>query len=318
MSELEQKKEIIGILLKKYSGSVSGYEKLQRELWASSLEQLQRILNAYRVGVPEEAQQRIADIQTDRQRMAQDRAFLNIFRTSVNDKVAIDNFANREIIRNWVDETKGDSGISVQWYLNLLKETPSLARQLSWQSADVLDPVKRRQAESAQAQEDRETFSAIARELGLAENDANFSLTVSVLGSGFNSYQVQQAISSNALNLAPASPEELAQFSQDAAEERQDFLINASPEELRQAARTETEQRRAQFQHEETQRQIAAREQMDAAYGFTPIPELNQATGEKLDSAYFIKLSNTNISAFKQAIRRWGAANVTARIRGIR
>jgi len=92
----------------------------------------------------------------------------------------------------------------------------------------------------------------------------------------------------------------------------------ASPQELRQAARTETEQRRAQFQHEETQRQIAAREQMDIAYGFTPIPEFNQATGEKLDSAYFIKLSNINISAFKQAIRRWGAANVTARIRRIR
>jgi hypothetical protein len=32
----------------------------------------------------------------------------------------------------------------------------------------------------------------------------------------------------------------------------------------------------------------------------------------------YFTVSNTNISAFKQAIRRWGAANVTARIRGIR
>jgi len=231
MSELEQKREIITILLKKYSGSVSGYEKLQRELWASSLEQLQRILNAYRVGVPEEAQQRIAEIQADRGRMAQDRAFLNVFRTSVNGKVAIDNQANRSIIAGWTHEDQGEQ-VSPAWFIKALSEQPHLARQITWQSADVLDPVKRRQAESTQAQEDRETFSAIARELGLADNDANFSLTVSVLGPGFNSYQVQQAISSNALNLAPASSDELARFSQEAAEERQDFLINqATPQE---------------------------------------------------------------------------------------
>jgi hypothetical protein len=139
------------------------------------------------------------------------------------------------------------------------------------------------------------------------------------LGAGFNVYQVGQAVSSNPVGLVPATEQELAQRHQEALEERQDYLVNqASPDELRQAARTEAEQRRVQAVQQETDRQIAAREQKDAAFGFTPIPEFNQATGEKLDGAYFIKLSNTNISAFKQAIRRWGAANVTARIRGIR
>jgi hypothetical protein len=188
------------------------------------------------------------------------------------------------------------------------QETMRLARE----------PQRKAEAK-AQLQQDRETFRQAARQYGLSDIEANFNVVRSTLGAGFNVYQVGQAVSSNAVGLVPATEQELAQRHQEAQEERQDFLINqASPEELRQAARTEAEQRRIQAVQQETERQIAARETTDAAYGFTPIPEFNQVTGEKLDSAYFIKLSNTNISAFKQAIRRWGAANVTGRIRQVR
>jgi hypothetical protein len=78
-----------------------------------------------------------------------------------------------------------------------------------------------------------------------------------------------------------------------------------------------SEQRRIQAQREEAERQIAAREQMDAAYGFPPLPEFNQH-GEKLDAAYLNRISNTNLQLFKNLMRKHGAANLTARLRGIR
>jgi hypothetical protein len=312
----EEKLKIINEILLRYSGSAAGFDKLQRELWTTTPQQWERILAAYRVDVLE-ARQRVADIQADRLRMYQEQALLHIFRIPVNGKVAIDNQANREIIRNWVDETKGDSGISVQWYLNLLKETPSLARSLSWQSADVLDPVKRRQAESVQAQEDREAFNSFARENGFSEVEANFHLAKSVLGDGLSKYKLAQAVQSNALQLAPASSDELARFSQEAAEARQDFLINqATPQELVTAARQETLERRVQFQREEDQRQVAAREQMDAGQGFVPLPEFN-GDGQKIDAAYLNRISNVNLPLFKALMRKHGASALTKRLRGL-
>ena len=187
------------------------------------------------------------------------------------------------------------------------QETMRLARE----------PQRKAEAK-AQLQQDRETFRQAARQYGLSDIEANFSVVRSTLGAGFNVYQVGQAVSSNAVGLVPATEQELAQRHQEAQEERQDFLINqASPDELRQAARSEAEQRRIQFQHEEAQRQIAARETMDAAYGFPPLPEFN-AEGTKLDAAYLNKISNTNLQLFKNLMRKHGAANLTARLRGIR
>jgi hypothetical protein len=313
----EEKLKIINEILLTYSGSAAGFDKLQRELWTTTPAQWQRILAAYRVDTSE-AHQRIAEIQADRRRMAQQQALSNIFRTPISGKVAVDNQANRSIIAGWAHEDQGEQ-ISPAWFTKVLSKQPQLASQITWQSTDVLDPAKRRQAKLNQEAEDRETFNAFARENGFSEVEANFQLAKSVLEDGFSKYALLQAVRSNALTLAVASPSELSRYSREAAEARQDFLINqATPEQLVQAARQESEQRRIQAQREEDQRQIAAREQKDAAFGFTSIPEFNQTTGEKLDGAYFIKLSNTNISAFRQAIRRWGAANVTARIRGIR
>src|ERR1700739_1137399 len=60
-------------------------------------------------------QQEIADIQADRLRMAQEQALTNIFRTPVNGKVAVDNVANRDIIRSWLQEDQGEH-ISPAWF----------------------------------------------------------------------------------------------------------------------------------------------------------------------------------------------------------
>jgi len=136
----EEKLKIINEILLKYSGSAIGFEALKRELWTSSLEQLQKILAAYRVDTSE-AQQRIADSQAASQRMYQEWALLSVFRTQVNGKVAIDNQANRSIIAGWVHEDQGEQ-VSPAWFTKVLSEQPQLASQLTWQSADALDPKK--------------------------------------------------------------------------------------------------------------------------------------------------------------------------------
>jgi hypothetical protein len=311
----EEKLKIINEILLRYSGSAAGFDKLQRELWTTTPAQWQRILAAYRVDTSE-FDQRIADIQADRQRMAQEQALFNIFRTPVNGKVAIDNQANRSIIAGWVHEDQGEH-VSPAWFTKVLSEQPQLASQLAWQSADVLDPKKIRQAAEAQAAQDRETFNAFARENGFSEVEANFRLAKSVLEDGFSKYTLLQAVRSNALTLAVASPTELSRYSREAAEARQDFLINqATPQQLAQAARQESEQRRIEFQRAEAERQIAARETMDAAYGFPLLPEFN-AEGTKIDASYLNRISNTNLPLFKALIRKHGAAALTRRLRGI-
>jgi hypothetical protein len=112
--------------------------------------------------------------------------------------------------------------------------------------------------------------------------------------------------------LSPASLEQLAEYQREAQTQRQDYLINrASPIELRNAARVEAEERRAQFQREQVQQQIQSREAIDATQGYPILPAVNLTTGEKLDAAYFIKLSNTNLQLYKNFMRRYGASQIT-------
>lgn len=62
---------------------------------------------------------------------------------------------------------------------------------------------------------------------------------------------------------------------------------------------------------------MEAKTAADAQIGFLPLPEVNQQ-GEKIDVAYLTRISNTNLQLFKNYIGKHGAANLTARLRGIR
>src|SRR5712692_9810486 len=247
------KQDLIELVLVRTPGTPAEHRDVRMRLERMSTGDLEKIaadftLAAIRAEVqnsPEiaESQKKIDEINADRQRMYQEQAFLSIFRTpiSVNGKwqVAIDNQGNRGFIAGWLQEDQGEQ-LSPAWFTKVLAEQPQLARQITWQSADLLDPRKQKEAAAAQAEQDRETFNAFVREYGFSQVEANFQLAKSVLGN-FDKYMLAQAVQSNALQLAPASSEELAQFLQDAAEERQDFLINrATPLELRQAARYES------------------------------------------------------------------------------
>ncbi len=253
--------------------------------------------------------------QRDHEHFQREMAWNNIFRTVLpGGKVAVDNAANRGVIESWLHPHES---LSQAVFAKAIADTPRLIDQLVVQSSDVLDPRKQAQAATAQAEEDKQVFQVFVRANGFSENDANFSLTKSVLGSGFNRYQLEQAVTSNALRLAQASQQELAQYAQDAAEVRQEYLRQASPTELRAEANRESEQFRIQAQRQQIAAQIEAREQLDAQQGYPTLPtETND--GQKIDRAYLLRLADTNIKQYKLFCNRYGFAAVTARINGIR
>ena len=174
---------------------------------------------------------------------------------------------------------------------------------------------QRKAEDKRQLAEDRKTFVEACRQFHIGSTDANFGLIRSSLGPGFSAYQIGEAVRSGTLQVSPATPEEIQQWTRDAQEQRQQFLRSADVETLRSVIRNEAESRRAQAQHDEDQRQLAARQAKDEAYGFPTLPEINAATGEKLTSAYFIKLSNTDLQQFKNYIRMYGASQITRALR---
>jgi hypothetical protein len=179
---------------------------------------------------------------------------------------------------------------------------------------------QRRAEATANEKENKRVFSLAARQYGFSEAEANFSVLQSALGT-LTSYAIQQFLATNPTALAPAAPEQIEQWSQEREAQRvKDYnkrLLTASPYELREIAKQEHEQR-GQAKQAEIDRMIKETDNRDASVGFQPIPERNLETGEFLDSGYFMRLSNTNMAGFRQAIKKWGSANVTARIRGTR
>jgi hypothetical protein len=131
-------------------------------------------------------------------------------------------------------------------------------------------------------------------------------------------FGIREFLSANPTALVQATPTELQEREAERIRQHNQMLLNASPLELKELARQEAEQRRQAAQRAEQERQIAGREAADAAFGFPPLPETNQITGEQIDAAYLTRISNTNLQLFKNFIRKHGAANVTARLRGIR
>jgi len=218
-----------------------------------------------------------------------------------------DNVANRNLIFNYALSLSDDGVVTFEHLDEAAKTLPGLDRQKVKQIPTATN-----------LKQDEETLHQFCRAKRLEPNVAALNLLRQEYGAGFNSDQVSQASQSGLIRLGPASEENNLRWTREDQEERQDYLINqATPEELRRARDQESEQRRIEFQRAESERQIAAREQMDAAYGFPPLPEFNQH-GEKLDGAYLNKISNTNLQLFKNMMRKYGAGNLTARLRGIR
>jgi hypothetical protein len=263
-----------------------------------------------------ERQRQIDEINADRQRMAQEQQLSNIFRTpvTVNGKpaIAIDNQGNRSIIAGWLQEDQGEH-ITPAWFKKVLSEQPQLVSSLSWQSADILDPAKLRQAEATQAAEERRVFHDFCRDNGFSECESNHLLAKSVLEGGFDKYTLAQAVQSNALSLAPASPEELAKFRQEAITLHNQYLSSLDVPTLRKLAREAGARGQAAPQLDETQRVRQAERQDRTAYPILP-EEFRDGSGpeEVLDAKFIRKCSKETL---KFLFKRFGSAQVEEALR---
>jgi hypothetical protein len=157
--------------------------------------------------------------------------------------------------------------------------------------------------ETPQAQPTKEgqraAFELFVRENNLSSVEANFNL-----------FKEGATVE----HFAGASGIERAQYANETAQARQKFLINsATPGELRAEAiyQSATERGIAVKAEADRQHQFVAQQQQ-GLYG--PLPTHNQA-GELMDSAYFRKLSTINFAAFKVAVKKWGTAQITTRLR---
>jgi len=312
---MSRREQLIDLLVARTSAT---WERLQRES-TDELEKaldrsLLREIHAEAQNTPEamKRQQEIDEINESRRSQREEFQLSLIFRTPVNGKVAIDNQASRSIIRSWLDESQGDTAISVQWFQKVLKENPSLANQLSWQSADVLNPVKRRQVEAAQDAEERRVFHEFCRDNGFSEVEANFSLIKSTLGS-FDQYALAQAVQSNALQgLAPASPAELEQFRQEVIEAHNLRLLNADLPTLRRLAREAGAKGPAPVAPDETQRVRAVEKQDGTVYPQLP-DEIRIGDREETLDAAFIK--RCSVETMRFLVKRYGMAQLDEALR---
>jgi len=76
-------------------------------------------------------------------------------------------------------------------------------------------------------------------------------------------------------------------------------LASKSPSELKAQAEQDRQEQRAP----------------NMVSGKPPLPETNQY-GEKIDSAYLVRISNTNLDLFKRLVLKHGYQHVTNRIQG--
>jgi hypothetical protein len=259
-----------------------------------------------------EFQRAQAELEQQRQQTGADLAWLNIVRTPINGRFVIGNDANRQIISSWVNPGEVIyPQIAGEWFKKVLAESPALANQLAWESADARDPVKRQQATAAQLEQDRQTFADACRQLHIGNNEANFGIIRSTLGENLSLYQIQQAIQSGAVRLSPATQQEMAQWAQEAVEERNEFLLTADNHTLRNIARREGLERAATATKAEADRQFEASKARDTAIGFPALPETWQ--GQKLDAAF---IRSCNVETQKLLTKRFGSAALDARLRG--
>jgi hypothetical protein len=286
-------------------------------LQALDVEELGKILRTVVEKDPavQESQKQLRQTQAERQ---QESAFFYIFRNAVNiggvDQVPVDNSANRQIILSWVNEHQGEQ-ISPEWFSLVLREQPRLARQLTWQSADVLNPVKQRQAAAAQSEDDRALFLQMARQNNVADTEANFLLVRSLIGSGFDRSRLAHALTMRGLSAATA--EDQQQWKEERIEQENARLASdeASPREKRQIAYQRTVDEHRTAVHTQIEFELVTGFERDVVYGGKASPLPQEWGGQPLTSE-FIRKCDKNI--LKTMIHRYGSSQVTARLRGIK
>jgi hypothetical protein len=204
--------------------------------------------------------------------------------------------ANRKFIFDYALSLSSDDVVRYE-HLDEAAKLPGLARQR------VNQPLT-----AANLKQDEEILRQFCRANQLEPNSAALNLLRTEYGAGFDSAQIGNALQSGLIQLGPAS----AKILQEAAQQRQEYLLQATPGELRHVARQETEQRRNEAQQQEADRHLQAAIARDASYGFPPLP----ATwgGQPLDAAF---IKNCPAAVQKLISGRFGSAALDKRLRGL-
>jgi hypothetical protein len=217
------------------------------------------------------------------EQVKQDWILDGICATPINGRTAPNTESVRKMILGWLNP--GEE-LSVAWFKRVLAENPALGDQIFPQKLANIGPSF-----------DKETFAKMCREHQRSECEANFDMwcrTHSIAG------------------LIPASPEELEAY-------RKEAILSAAdnPVALRKIANQEFANRVPEAE-KQAQRDANAQAQRDAVLGFPPLPYEypfpGRLHGQKLDAA-FIRSCPPEIQ--KLLTRRFGSAQLTARLRGV-
>jgi hypothetical protein len=249
----------------------------------------------------------------DQEQFQRDMAWNNIFRTVLSGgKVAVDNAANRGVIESWLHPHES---LSQAVFAKAIGDTPRLIDQLVVQSADVLDPVKQRQAAAVQAEDDRALFSQMARQNNVADTGANFLLVRSLIASGFDRSRLAHALTMRGLSAATA--EDQQQWKEERIEQENTRLASdeASPREKRQIAYQRTVDEHRTNVHTQIEFELVTGFERDVVYGGKASPLPQEWSGQPLTSEFIRKCDKNTL---KTMIHRYGSSQVTARLRGIK
>jgi hypothetical protein len=203
--------------------------------------------------IREQQQQAVEDAEFRR-----DYAFAQIQKVVINHKRVVLNEASKRLIESWVNPGEV---LNADFFIRAINENPALADQLQW-----------REAAANQDQIDRDTFAKSAK-YRYAVNDANYFLLKSTIGSGFSQRDIDNAIATNQVSLAPPTRAEQEYWKAEDIEQRQDFLINhATREQLKAAACEQSEQTRAQEHAALAQANLNSQRDRELTMGFPQIP----------------------------------------------
>src|SRR5262249_42763555 len=130
---------------------------------------------------------------------------------------------------------------------------------------------QRQKEDELQLAKDRKVFLEACREFQIGTTDANFSLIRSVLGPGFSASQIGQGFRSGTLQVSPARPEEVQQWTREAEEQRLQILRSADVVSLKKLVRQEAEQKRNQVAQAQMDATQASAKQRHELHGYRPL-----------------------------------------------
>jgi hypothetical protein len=284
MHQMDQKKLLIERIVPYLTGAPGDVIQRLLQRSVSDLEQIldDAITKRARAQATEQAKQHADELRRESQLEG---AFVHACRVVIHNRRLSPCDSNRAMLESLLNP--GETA-SVRLYVALAEQFPT---KFAWEIPSA--PVSK--------QDQRTAFDAFVRENNLSSVEANFNLFKE--GASFEHY-------------AGASGVEKAQYANQAAQERQRFLITqASPTQLKQEAAWESQQNREQAQREEADRAHNFVSQAQAGL-FPPLPATHAETGETIDARWLRKTSTINLGLFKKLCKRHGSAAVTSRLRG--